>query len=90
MDQTSSHLGTGPLVLKRELVELVELLELVTSIGVTVGRKDVTFSVFSLHIHKVRRYVLKGPFEAGYDISLETTFDTLSVSSIARADSRPR
>jgi hypothetical protein len=58
--------------------------------GVTVGRKDVTFLVFSLHILRVRRYVLKGRFEAGYNISLETTFDTLSVSSIARADGRPR
>jgi hypothetical protein len=29
--------------------------------GVTVGRKDVTFLVFSLHILRVRRYVLKGP-----------------------------
>ncbi len=67
-----------------------ELVELVTSMGVTVGRKDVTFLVFSLHVLRVRRYVLKGPFEAGYNISLKTTFDTLSVSSIARADSRPR
>jgi hypothetical protein len=67
-----------------------ELVELVTSMGVTVGRKDVTFLVFSLHILRVRRYVLKGAFEAGYNISLVTTFDTSSVSSIARADSRPR
>jgi hypothetical protein len=67
-----------------------ELVELVTSMGVTVGRKDVTFLVFSLHILRVRRYVLKGPFEAEFNISLVTTFDTLSVSSIARADSRPR
>jgi hypothetical protein len=67
-----------------------ELVELVTSIGVTVGEKDVTFLVFSLHINRVRRYVVKGPFEADYNVSLETTFDTLNVSSIARADSRPR
>jgi hypothetical protein len=32
-----------------------ELVELVTSMGVTVGRKDVTFLVFSLHILRVRR-----------------------------------
>jgi hypothetical protein len=50
----------------------------------------VTSLVFSLHILRVRRYVLKSPFEAGYNVSLETTFDTLGDSSTARADSRPR
>jgi hypothetical protein len=71
-------------------LKLVELVELVTSIGFTVGRKYVTFLVFSLHINRVHGCVLIGPFEADYNISLETTFDTFSVSLIARADSRPR
>jgi hypothetical protein len=62
-------------------LELVELVQLVTSIGVTVGRKDVTFLVLSLHINRVHGYVLKGPFETGLHASLEPTIDTLSLPS---------
>jgi hypothetical protein len=58
-----------------------ELVELVTGIGVTNGRKDVTFLVLSLHINRVHGYVLKGPFKTSYNASLEPTFDTLSLSN---------